>query len=610
MHVIGTAGHVDHGKSTLIEKLTGMDPDRFEEEKRRGLTIDLGFAWLTTPAGREVGIIDVPGHERFIKNMLAGAGGISVCLFVVDATEGWRPQSTEHLAILDLLGLDRGVVALTKADLADEETLELALADVDERIAGSTLGGAQVIPVSAVTGLGTDELLKALDAVLASTPEPIDAGRPRLWIDRSFKIAGAGTVVTGTLAGGGLQVGDTVEVVPGESRARVRSIQSHKKKTESIGPGNRVAVNLVGIDADSLERGAALVAPDQWRPTDSFDALVEVLPSSLMDTRRKLTERGAFLIHAGTAESAVRISLLDGRAIAAGDKGYARIWLKHPLPLTRGDRFVLRDAGRGITFGGGRVLDPQPPKRRRADKERRLTLLGHLENDAPDDALRAVVDFERRTPVDAALFRTGLQVVPTGIARLGDTFVSGDERAALGTNVRNILQQWHEAKPLERGIPREDLRRSLALSSEEFDALLSTLDDVEDDGGRVHLAEFRVELDPEQERQEQELYETIESLGYSPPFRSELHAPDALLRSLTEAGKLVPVGDFYLTAGQAQDARQKVRAHIEDSGPVSVAQVRDLLGTSRKYAVPLCEWLDSSGATMRRGDLRVLGPVP
>src|SRR5918999_812716 len=263
MQVVGTAGHVDHGKSTLVERLTGIDPDRFAEEKRRGLTIDLGFAWLRLPSGREIGLVDVPGHERFIKNMLAGAGGISVCLFVVAANEGWKPQSAEHLSILEVLGVSSGVVALTKSDTVTPDDLELARLDVEEHLAASTLGSAPIVPCSAITGDGIPDLVAALDEVVRTSPPARDAGRPRLWVDRVFTIAGAGTVVTGTLAGGSFSVGDAVEIAPEGRRARIRTIQSHKKEAASIEPGNRVALNLAGLEREGAERGDAIVLPDQ-----------------------------------------------------------------------------------------------------------------------------------------------------------------------------------------------------------------------------------------------------------------------------------------------------------------------------------------------------------
>ena len=610
MHVIGTAGHVDHGKSTLVEKLTGIDPDRFEEEKRRGLTIDLGYAWLTTPSGREVGIIDVPGHERFIKNMLAGAGGISVCLFVVAANEGWMPQSTEHLAILNILGISHGVVALTKVDLVDGDSLDLTTAEIEDRLDGTTLEGAPIVPVSATTGHGLKQLVDELDGVLVKAPRPEDRSRPRLWIDRVFTIAGAGSVVTGTLAGGELRIGQLVEVAPEDERARIRGIQSHKKQLDSVGAGNRVALNLVGLDSESARRGSAVVLPDQWGSTSRVDALIEVLPQSISGVDHELTEKGAHLLYVGSDETPVRISLLEGDSIGPGEKGYARLWLRDPLPLTRGDGFVLRDAGRVLTFGGGRVLDPIAPPGKDRDRSKRVALLKKLVDTSAERALTEIVGAEGEVLARDALMRSGSADIPSDVTRLGDRLVSPARLSELEDALSKQLSEWHATHPLERGMPREAARSSLHLEPAPFDDLLLMTQGVAAEETRVRLSSFRVELDPEQVAARKTLLHLIESSGFTPPLRAELGAAPELLRSLTESGDLVPVGDFFLTTTLAGEARAKVRGHIESEGPATVAQIRDLLGTTRKYAVPLCEWLDRTGATRRQGDVRVLGPDP
>ncbi|MGH2747598.1 MAG: selenocysteine-specific translation elongation factor [Actinomycetota bacterium] len=604
MHVIGTAGHVDHGKSTLVERLTGIDPDRFAEEKRRGLTIDLGFAWLRLPAGREIGLIDVPGHERFIKNMLAGAGGITVCLFVVAANEGWMPQSAEHLSALDVLGITSGVVALTKSDTVDEETLEIARVEVEEHIAHSTLAGAPVVACSATTGRGIDELVAALDTVIAAAPPAPDLGRPRLWVDRVFTVAGAGTVVTGTLAGGGFAVGEEVEIAPAGRRARIRTIQSHKKEVSSIGPGNRVALNLAGLERQGAERGDAIVGGDQWRNAARIAAWLRVLPAALSGHEHELSEKGAHLLYVGSAETPVRIKLLDADKLAAGETGFAQLYLRDPLPLRRGDRFVLRDAGRVRTFGGGEVLDPAPPRRVSVE------LMERLREAAPEDALAALVESEGEIVAADALARSGAVEIPATVARLGPIAVSKGRLDELASVVRGALERHHENRPLERGLSREGLRAATGLGAGAFDALVARLDDVVEDGATVRLASFSVELAPEQRRARDALIDEISSAGFAPPVEKDLKADPALLRALVDAQELIKLGDFYLTRAQADEARRRVREHIESSGEITVAEIRDLLGTSRKYAVPLCEWLDQTGATRRRGDVRVLGPNP
>ena len=609
MYVLGTAGHVDHGKSTLVERLTGIDPDRFAEEKRRGLTIDLGFAWLTLPSGREVGLIDVPGHERFIKNMLSGAGGISVCVFVVASNEGWKPQSAEHLAIADVLGIRHGVVALTKSDLVDADTLELVKAEVEEKLEPSSLASAPVVPVSAVTGDGIDGLLAELDRALDAAPPAPDLGRPRLWIDRVFTIAGSGTVVTGTLMGGSLRAGDEVQIAPEGRRARVRTIQSHKTEVSEVGPGNRVALNLAGLDRQGAQRGDAIVKPREWRTTSRIDALVRVSPPAITGRGHELTEKGAHLLYVGSAETPVRVKLLNTTKIAGGQEGFAQLYLRDALPLGPGDRFVLRDAGRVLTFGGGVVLDAAPELARRNDADH-VALLERLRDAGPIDALRALLDTHRELDLDDALLRSGATEVPGDVVALGPHLVAPVRLQELQTRLRDALADHHSKHPLEKVMAREALRAELDLEPAVFDALLARSDDVQEEGAGVRLKAHQVGLDPRQQRARDELVEQIESAGFQPPLAAQLNTDPALLKSLTDSGELVRIENFYLTATQANEARVRVRSRIEDEGPVTVAQIRDLLGTSRKYAVPLCEWLDSTGATLRKGDLRLLGPHP
>ncbi|MFN2389157.1 MAG: selenocysteine-specific translation elongation factor [Actinomycetota bacterium] len=610
MHVIGTAGHVDHGKSSLVTRLTGIDPDRFEEEKRRGLTIDLGFAWLPLPSGREIGIVDVPGHERFIKNMLAGAGGVSICLFVVAANEGWKPQSAEHLSVIDLLGVSAGVVALTKIDTVDAELVELAQAEVEEHLAPSTLAGAPVVPCSAVTGEGIDRLVEELDRLVGSTPPAVDEGRPRLWVDRVFTIGGAGTVVTGTLAGGSLHAGDEVEVRRAHEvrPARIRTIQSHKKEVASIEPGNRVALNLAGLARQGAERGDAIVRPGPWRSTDRLDVELRVLPASLARREHELTERGAHLLYAGSAETPVRIRLLAGERLGPGERGFAQLLLRDPLPLTRGDRFVLRDAGRILTFGGGEVLDPMPtPARRTGDG--RIGLLERSRGAPPEQALVALV--EHAGPLDAAEAALRVPGAPTelpGVHRLGRRLYAAARVEELRARLLTTLGEHHRAHPLERGMSREAARAALDIDPEAFEALTALTPETTAEEATIRLASHRVDLAPEQQRVRDDLVRAVESNGFQPPLAKELGGDAALIRSLVDSGDLVRVGDFFLSRAQADDARTMVRAYIEEHGPVTVAQIRDLLDTTRKYAVPLCEWLDSTGATRRQGDVRALGP--
>ena len=356
-HVIGTAGHVDHGKSALIQALTGIDPDRLAEEKARGLTIDLGFAWTTLPSGREVGFVDVPGHERFVHNMLAGVGGVGCALFVVDASEGWRPQSAEHLAILDLLGIGGGAVALTKADLVDEAALARVAGEVGERLRGTTLAGAELVATAAPSGVGMAELAAALDAALDRLPEPPGRGRPRLPVDRVFTMRGSGTVVTGTLSGGSLRAGGEAELLPAGRRVRVRGLQGHGRPLGEATPARRVAVNLAGVTTGEVARGDVLALPGQWAATRMADARLRCLPGA----SGPLRARGAYLVYAGAAETAARLQPLDAAEVRPGGDALVRLHLERPLVLDVFEPVVLRDSGRDETVGGGVVLDPFPP---------------------------------------------------------------------------------------------------------------------------------------------------------------------------------------------------------------------------------------------------------
>jgi selenocysteine-specific elongation factor len=606
MHVIGTAGHVDHGKSSLVRRLTGTDPDRLAEEKRRGQTIDLGFAQLTLPSGRSAGIVDVPGHERFIRNMLAGAGGIDLCLFVVAANEGWKPQSIEHLAIVDILGVSAGVVAVSKSDTVDPDTLRGVVDETRSRIDATSLSGADIIPCSSQTGEGIDDLIASLDRSVSGTPPPTDRGRPRLWVDRVFTIAGAGTVVTGTLTGGSFVRGEDVSIAPSGHPARIRSIQSHNENLDEAAPGNRVALNLTGLDRTGAERGNAVVRAGKWTPPRPVAGRVAVRGGGAGGRTPELTEKGAHLFYTGSAESPVRIKLLGAEKIEPGASGYAQLHLRDELPLERGDRFVLRDAGRVMTIGGGEVLDPGAA--RVSDQVARREHLARIDRVPAETALRALVELEGQVTSDRALKRSGADAVPDDVERLGTLLVSAKKLEELRGRLRASLESHHAANPLERGQPLELVRSVLAIPSEAFDALVEKVAEVTRDGSVLRLVTHTISLDPKEESERRRLLETIGAGAFAPPPADQLDADAALLRALVEERELVRVSDFYLTEARAAEAKTRVIAEIKQRGPRTVAQIRDLLGTSRRYAVPLCEWLDASGVTVRRGDVRLLGP--
>ncbi len=606
LRVVATAGHVDHGKSSLIVRLTGMDPDRWEEEKRRGLTIDLGYAWCELPSGREVGFVDVPGHERFVANMLAGVGPVRLVLFVVAANEGWRRQSEEHLAILDVLGIEGGVIALTKRDLVDDAALARVEEEVHERVDGTVLGGAEMIHVSATTGQGLDDLRTALDRMLAVAPAPEET-RTRLFVDRVFTISGAGTVVTGTLGGGELAVGDEVELYPHARNARVRSLQTHERNEVRVAPVARVAANLVGTGKEDLARGDVLGAPAAWRPTTTFEGILR----PVRGLAHPITGRGAFKVYAGASEADATIRLLEGASLEAGGEAYVRITTARPLVLDVFDRFVLRESGRQETVGGGSVLDPAPPRRAGRSPESRLARRAS----AARDELPAILAEEREAvQASEALLLTGSSA---GIPQAAGWLFRQGLLQEIGPALVHHVQAFHEDHPLEEGVPLASARRVLAdlvrpangrLDPRSIDPMLDRL--VAD--GLLVRTSTSIALPSRAPAEQggnplvQQVTEAISSEPAQPPTIKELVAQgigrdaiDAAIR----AGLVVRVAPDLVFLPELIDRAREIVASASGSG-ITVSAFREALGTSRKYAVPLLEWFDQRGITRRDGDLR------
>ena len=607
LRVVATAGHVDHGKSSLIVRLTGMDPDRWAEEKRRGLTIDLGYAWCTLPSGREIGFVDVPGHERFIANMLAGVGPVRLVLFVVAANEGWQRQSEEHLAILDVLGVDGGVVALTKRDVVDDEIYEIAEDEVRERIAGTVLSSAPIVGVSATTGDGIDGLIAALDALLARTPPPADA-RARLFVDRVFTISGAGTVVTGTLSGDRLTVGDEVEVYPRGRTARIRSLQTHRRDEEHADPVARVAANLVGTTRDDVERGDVLGAPGAWRPTTVFEAGFR----PIRELGHPITARGAFTVHVGAAESEARLRILGGSRIEPGSDAFVRITTARPLVLDVSDRFVLRESGRRETLGGGTVLDPAPPRRAGPEPQVRLARRAA----ATRDELPAILADERGAiRASDALALTGSRVVRPDTG--GWILREGLFETARGA-VTDFLTDYHHDHPRDAGAPLARARAAIAeavrsaTGRPDPDLLEAILDRLVEEGdlartsAGVRLASHADAIDERDPAVQRLLAELDGPDATQPPTIAELVAggiPRDVIEASVRSGLAVRVSPELVFSPEVIDRARGVVADAGAAG-ITVSAFRAALGTSRKYALPLLEWFDQRGITRRQGDLR------
>lgn len=567
MTVIATAGHVDHGKSSLVLALTGTDPDRFEEEKRRGLTIDLGFAHMVLPSGTELSFIDVPGHVKFLRNMLAGVGGVSACVFVVAATEGWKPQSEEHLRILELLGVEHGIIAMTKVDLVDDEWLELAQMEVADHVAGTFLESAPVVCVSSTAGIGLDEMRVELDALIERSTAAIDLQRPRLWLDRVFAAKGSGTVGTGTLVGGALQNDQAVAIEPGGHSARVRTIQTAGATVDRIGAGNRVAVNLAGVDHNDVRRGDAVIEPGRWKLTDRFDASLRVLDALDHDVSR----RGAYVAYIGSGEHTVKLRVLGVDEISPGTTGAVRLFLDDALPLLPGDRFVLRESGRDETVGGGEVLDIDPVLR--------------ASRAAPDRSIERLVRERGWLTVGEIEQLTG-EVVD---AVIGD-WVTTD--AALSEMRTALLERVTEAGP--GGI-------DLAAFDERERAVLPTIDEVVVANGLVQPADA---IDPYEDHPA--LAELLDG-GFAPPALDDVDRND--LRELVRRGHIVQ-RDGIGFHRDVIDAAAFVAAELlaEHVDGFTVAQFRDATGASRKFVLPLVAELDARGVTRRRDDVRIGGP--
>lgn len=627
MHVIGTAGHVDHGKSTLVQALTGINPDRLREEQEREMTIDLGFAWLTLPNGESVGIVDVPGHRDFIENMLAGVGGIDAALFVIAADEGVMPQTREHLAILDLLRIPGGVVALTKIDLIDDpDWLELVQADVSEALQGTVLDGAPIIPVSARTGQGLAELTAALQEVLARTPPRPDRGRPRLWIDRAFTIGGFGTVVTGTLVDGHLEVGQEVEILPRGLRARIRGLQTHKTRIQRAVPGSRVAINLTGISKQDLARGDLVTTPGWLRPTTLTDVRLDLL----RDAPFPLKHNAFVKFFCGSAETVARVRLLGTETLAPGESGWVQLELDDPLPLVRGDRFIIRVPSPAVTVGGGEVVDPNPGRKHRRFRPEVLARLETLARGTPAEVLLQTL--ERRGPLTvrdlievsglgeaapealAELFSTGDAVVLDAVpepapARL---VVSRSWWSATTARMRDELAAYHARYPLRPGMSREELRSALRLDPRAYNGLLARAAAdglIVDEAATVRLPEHQVRFTPQQQQAVDDLLARFRAAPYATPSVKEAAAlvGEEVLGVLLARGDLVQVSPEVLFLRETyEEMVERIRAHIQQQGSITLAQVRDLFQTSRKYAQALLEYLDGVGVTRRVGDERVL----
>jgi selenocysteine-specific elongation factor len=642
MRVIGTAGHVDHGKSTLVQALTGIHPDRLKEEQEREMTIDLGFAWMSLPArgsaeGEEVGIIDVPGHRDFIENMLAGIGGIDAALFVVAADEGVMPQTREHLAILDLLQIQAGVVALTKIDLVQEpDWLDLVEADLHEVLARTVLAEAPILRVSAKTGAGIPEIKAALSDCLAHQPLRPDLNRPRLPVDRVFTIAGFGTVVTGTLTDGRLQMGDEVVILPRNLHGRVRGLQTHKRKEQTAVPGSRTAINISGVSLEDVQRGDVIAHPGDYRATQRLDASFRLLA----DARGPLKHNTEVKLFIGAAELVARVRLLGAEEIAPGQQGWLQLEMSQPVVAVRGDHYILRRPSPGETLGGGIVVEPFPKGRHKRFSAATVQALQALSQGTPADVLFQALLAVGAAPLKEVVARSNLDadVAAQAVQELlqAGHLVNLEERALAAAAVpapddlitnqglwNQIAQRmldearaYHKAYPLRRGIPREELKSRLKdltkASPRLFNSALRKLvaeGTLNEAGPLVFEPGHTIRFTPQQQASIDGLLRRFAANPYGPPPLKECQAEvgEDVINALVELEQMVIIPpDLVFRSEDYRKIVSELKELMRKQGTITVAQARDHFNTSRRYALALLEHLDATGVTVRQGDERRL----
>jgi len=616
MFVLGTAGHIDHGKSVLVHALTGIDPDRLLEEKERAMTIDLGFAWFTLPSGREVGIVDVPGHERFIKNMLAGVGGIDLALLIVAANEGVMPQTKEHLAILDLLEIGKGIVVINKKDLVDEEWLSLVTLEIEELIKPTTLREAPIVAVSALTGEGLPDLISTIDQLLGAIEPRKDIGRPRLPIDRVFAISGSGTVVTGTLIDGSLSRGQQVEIVPPRLRSRLRELQTHKAHIDTAGPGSRVAANVVGIATSQLKRGDVLTIPDWLQPTTMLDGKLRLLPY----TRHPLRHNTTVSFHSGAAEAMAKVRLLGEERLEPGGTGWAQLVLAEPVAVVKGDHFIIRSPTE--TLGGGDIVDSHASRHRRF----RPAIIQSLESRGRGTAKEVIMaTLETTQPLEQLALLARCDLLATEAQSAIEDLIQQKKVVGIGQGEYRLLFTWpgwerlvektvatvqdyHRRFPTRSGMPKAELISKLKLTTRHSASALQNLvkdNALIEESTSVRLPSHRVELTQGQQARVDAFLQSLAQNPYAP--LSELIPEPDLLNLLVEQRRVVKVSDSVVFAAPAYDEMVgRITTYIKERGKITLAEVRDMFNTSRKYAQALMEYLDEKEVTRRIGDERVL----
>jgi selenocysteine-specific elongation factor len=623
--ILGTAGHIDHGKSALVKALTGIDPDRLKEEKERGITIDIGFADLSFPdAGVTIGIVDVPGHEKLIRNMLAGAGGIDMVLLVIAADEGVMPQSREHLAICNMLKIKTGLIALTKADLVDKEWLHLMREEVKAFVRNTFLDGAPVIPVSSRTGENLDLLKKEIRKIALDISPKTSGGLFRLPVDRVFTLKGFGTVITGTALSGRVSVEDQIEIVPSNIRTKVRGLQSHGKAIDTAFAGQRVAINLQGVEKEDLRRGDVVVVPGRFRPTATIDTFLELLGGV-----PPLKSKSLIHFYSGTSETVARVILYERDELKAGENCYCQLRLKEPVVVMSGDRYIIRRFSPLETLGGGKILDPAPVRRRRKDG---IDDLKALDTGSLDERLSLKIEKAGVSGITVHSLEGWVNTEPKVIAESLDRLLKAGSilryegvllhrQAALRiqAKIMELLKTFHRKNPLKPGMPKEEVRTILKIDPKLFNFILAALTDVAVEKELLRSRDFRIALSSSEEEFRAKIQELLEKGGFQPPTKEELaqflkmdqKRITDMLSLMSKERLVVRINDsVYLSAGAYDRMLSLLREFFSGKGEMTVAEFRDILNTTRKYALPFLEYLDARKITIRMGDVRKLMKAP
>lgn len=633
--VLGTTGHVDHGKTALIKALTGIDTDRLKEEKERGITIELGFASLLLPSGQTLGIVDVPGHEKFIKNMVSGATGIDLVLMVIAADEGIMPQTKEHLHICSLLGISKGIVALTKTDLVEKDWLELLQSEISKFLRGSFLEGASIVLVSALKKEGLTNLIEALEAAVSNIPEKADSGIFRLPVDRVFTMKGFGTVVTGTLVSDRIKSGEEIQILPAEITARIRGIQVHNQPVEESSAGQRTAINLQGIEKSAIKRGDILARPETIQPSQRLDVFVEFLSSNT----KNLKSRTLVRLHTGTSEIVARVILLEKDEIAPGQKAFAQLVLVNKDVVVAGDRFVLRSYSPITTIGGGQIIDPLPVKYKKHNSKV-LDELNILQNGALPEKISVILERAGFTGINLSglAFRLGINAkkIKEALENLfsskkaflldseDTTVISASFAHQLEELIAKNLTAYHKKNPLQEGISKEELKASLGhfISSKLFNMAMNSLNKkgtIVSDKNNVRLSEHKIKLAGDLDSLRQAIAKIYNEACLTPPsltevvndFKEQKAKAQSIINLMLKDGDLIKINEeLCFTREVLEKLRGDYKTQLIKDGQATPASFKDLTSLSRKYIIPLMEYFDMSKLTIRVGDHRILREKP